>query len=267
MVGGSPVNATEQNIAISARNLGKRYRVAHPRRRDGDTASDTVAPLRETIGRRDWAWAIRHVDFEVEQGQVFGVLGRNGSGKTTLLKLLARVTAPTAGRAEVKGRVAALLQLGAGFHPELTGRENIALSGAVMGLTAEEVEAAFQDIVEFSEIGASLDEPVKHYSSGMNSRLAYAVSAFLPAEVMLIDEVLAVGDAAFKKKAHEHMMSKLQDGRTVLYVGHDLNVARRLCRNAIVLEKGRVVFTGSASDAADYYEHVVVDPRVRQRGR
>lgn len=255
-----------RDIVISARNLGKRYRVARARPRDGSGDTDTVAPWRETIGRRDWAWAIRHVDFEVERGQIFGVLGRNGSGKTTLLKLLGRVTSPTAGSAEVRGRVAALLQLGAGFHPELTGRENIALSGAIMGLTTEEIESSFEDIVEFSEIGSSLDEPVKHYSSGMNSRLAYSVSAFLPAEIMLIDEVLAVGDAAFRRKAHQHMLDRHQDGRTVLYVGHDLNAVRRLCRNAIVLEKGRVAFSGTAADAAEFYEQVVVDPRVHPRG-
>ena len=146
-------------------------------------------------------WALRGVDLAIPQGEIFGVIGRNGSGKTTMLKLLAKVTAPTEGQAVVRGRVAALLQVGAGFHPMLTGRDNIALSGAILGMSGQEVQDRFEQIVEFSEIGRYLDQPVKNYSSGMYARLAYSVAAFLPAEIMLIDEVLAVGDADFKAKA------------------------------------------------------------------
>jgi lipopolysaccharide transport system ATP-binding protein len=209
----------------------------------------------------DWVWALRHVDLDVRKGEIFGVIGRNGSGKTTLLRILASVTAPTAGSAEIHGRVTALLQTGAGFHPELTGRDNIELSGAIMGLSTNEVRDRFDDIVEFSEIGRYLDEPVKRYSSGMFARLAFSVAAFLPADVMLVDEVLAVGDAAFSEKAEAFMVDALRDGRSVVYVGHSLPVVRRLCDRAMVLERGTVEFTGPAEDAADFYEQEVIHKR------
>jgi lipopolysaccharide transport system ATP-binding protein len=204
-------------------------------------------------------WALKHVDFEVPRGEIFGVIGRNGSGKTTLLSILAKVTAPTEGSAEIHGRVAALLQVGAGFHPQLTGRDNITLSGAIVGMSPEEIEERFDSIVEFSEVGRYIDEPVKHYSSGMYVRLAYSVAAFLPAEIMLVDEVLAVGDAEFQMKSQRHMNQALQDGRTVVYVGHGIEIVRSLCTHAIVLDEGRVVFRGEGGDAADYYEQEVVN--------
>jgi lipopolysaccharide transport system ATP-binding protein len=212
-------------------------------------------------------WALRHVDFEVPAGEIFGVIGRNGSGKTTLLKVLARVTAPTEGRAEVRGRVAALLQVGAGFHPQLTGRDNIALSGAILGMSPQEVEERYDRIIGFAEIGRYIDQPVKHYSSGMYVRLAFSVAAFLPAEVILVDEVLAVGDAEFREKCQAHMKEQLRDGRTVVYVGHGMDIVRNICRNALVLDAGHIVFRGTASDAADYYEQEVVKRRRPRAGR
>ena len=207
-------------------------------------------------------WALRGVDLAIPQGEIFGIIGRNGSGKTTMLKLLARVTAPTEGHAVVRGRVAPLLQVGAGFHPLLTGRDNIALSGAILGMSPQEVQDRFEQIVEFSEISRYLDQPIKNYSSGMYARLAYSVAAFMPAEIMLIDEVLAVGDADFRAKAADHMKTALKDGRTVVYVGHGLDIVRELCDEAIVLDRGRVVFRGDAGGASDYYlEEVVGRPR------
>ena len=194
----------------------------------------------------------------MRRGEIFGIIGRNGSGKTTLLRVLAGVTRPTGGTAELRGRVAALLQVGAGFHPQLTGRDNIALSGAIIGLTPQEVARHFDEIVDFSEIGRYLDEPVKHYSSGMYARLAFSVAAFLPAEILLVDEVLAVGDAAFQQKAEARMRETLRDGRAVLYVGHDMKFIRSSCDHAIVLDRGRMAYRGTAVDAADYYRDEIV---------
>jgi lipopolysaccharide transport system ATP-binding protein len=246
--------------AIIARGLGKRYRLVRPRDRlagadDGIGASAEAS----TPGEKGaWVWALRHVDLELPRGEILGIIGRNGSGKTTLLKILAGVTTPTAGMAEVRGRVAALLQVGAGFHPQLTGRDNVALSGAIMGLSAQEIRDQFEAIVEFAEIGQRyLDEPVKHYSSGMYARLAFSVAAFLPAEILLIDEILAVGDAAFSQKAREHMTRLLRDGRSVIYVGHDLDVIRSLCQQALVLDRGRVAFAGEPGSAIEHYQRGV----------
>jgi len=242
--------------AIEAHGLGKAFRLA--RRPANGALLDRIAGVISRNGSsvddaNQMMWALRDVDLTIPQGKIFGVIGRNGSGKTTMLKLLAKVTAPTEGHAVVRGRVAALLQVGAGFHPMLTGRDNIALSGAILGMSGQEVQDRFDQIVEFSEIGRYLDQPVKNYSSGMYARLAYSVAAFLPAEIMLIDEVLAVGDADFKAKAADHMKGALKDGRTVVYVGHGLDIVRELCSEAIVLDSGRVVFQGGSGEASDYY--------------
>jgi lipopolysaccharide transport system ATP-binding protein len=247
--------------AVVSENLGKRYLLGRGRRRAGDDG-DRRLRIPGRHAPEDYIWALRHVDFHVDRGEIFGIIGRNGSGKTTLLRILAGVTAPTAGSAMVRGRIGALLGVGTGFHPQLTGRDNIVLSGAIMGLTKEEVEARFDDIVTFSEIGAYLDQPVKRYSTGMNARLAFSVSAFMEADVMLVDEVLAVGDAAFSEKANAHMRSMLNDGRSVVYVGHGMSTIRQLCTRALVLDRGRVAFLGDAGDAADFYEEAFV-----RRGR
>ena len=254
------------DIAIEAKGLGKAFRLA--RRPATGALLDKLAGVLSRTGSADdlgekVVWAVKDVDLEVHQGEIFGVIGRNGSGKTTLLKILARVTAPTVGSAQATGRVAPLLQVGAGFHPMLTGRDNIALSGAILGLTVDEVQERFEDIVEFSEIGRYLDQPVKNYSSGMYARLAFSVAAFLPAEIMLVDEVLSVGDDDFKRKAQAHMKDALKDGRTVVYVGHGLDIVRELCDHALVLDQGRVVYRGTAGEAADYYTEEVVGRRRR----
>ena len=258
----------DQDPAIRVADLGKRFEMAsgpshgHLRDRIGDMMRRNK-PAGEAASRE--RWAIRHIDLVVPQGQIFGVIGRNGSGKTTLLSVLAKVTSPTEGEAVIRGRVVPLLATGTGFHPQLTGRDNIALSSAIQGMSEEEMEASIEPIIEFSEVGEYIDQPVKNYSSGMYARLAYSVAAFMPAEIMLIDEVLSVGDASFSQKSGEHMKASLKDGRTVVYVGHGLDIVRELCTNALVLEAGRVAYSGSADDAATYYEEEIVPLAQAQR--
>lgn len=198
-------------------------------------------------------WALHDISLEVAQGEVLGIIGRNGAGKSTLLKILSRVTAPTSGRIRVKGRVASLLEVGTGFHPELTGRENIFLNGAILGMTKAEVVQKFDEIVAFSEIEQFIDTPVKRYSSGMYVRLAFAVAAHLDPEILVVDEVLAVGDAAFQKKCLGKMGAVAQEGRTVIFVSHNMGSVRNLCKSGIVLQRGEVNFKGAANDAVDDY--------------
>ena len=199
-------------------------------------------------------WALRDVSFEVQQGEVLGIIGRNGAGKSTLLKILSRVTAPTSGLVKVKGRIASLLEVGTGFHPELTGRENIYLNGAILGMSKEEVRRKFDEIVAFAEIEKFIDTPVKRYSSGMYVRLAFAVAAHLETEILLVDEVLAVGDAEFQKKCLGKMGDVAsQEGRTVLFVSHNMEAVQNLCKQAIVLDKGFRCFLGSTDEAVNYY--------------
>jgi lipopolysaccharide transport system ATP-binding protein len=248
-------------LAVSARGLGKRYHIG---------AKPGTGSLYDRLGRvaataagrsRDphpTIWALRDVSFDVPAGKVLGVIGRNGSGKSTLMKILARVTAPTEGQAETVGRVGALLQVGAGFHPELTGRDNIGLCGAILGMHKEEIAALEADIIEFAAIGEFLDTPVKHYSSGMHMRLAFSVSAHLAAEVMLVDEVLAVGDQLFRKKCHDRILKLVGQGRTVLFVSHDMDSVRLLCSSAMVLEAGHARFIGPTEEAIEFYQHAVL---------
>ena len=198
-------------------------------------------------------WALNDVSVEVAQGEVLGIIGRNGAGKSTLLKILSRVTAPTSGRIRVKGRVASLLEVGTGFHPELTGRENIFLNGAILGMTKAEVVRKFDEIVAFSEIEDFIDTPVKRYSSGMYVRLAFAVAAHLDPEILVVDEVLAVGDAAFQKKCIGKMGDVAEGGRTVLFVSHNMQAVSQITNRAIVLDKGMVDFRGSPSEAIAHY--------------
>ena len=195
-------------------------------------------------GGREYVWALRDVDFDVHRGEVLGVIGHNGSGKSTLLKLLSRVTAPTTGCLKIKGRVASLLEVGTGFHQELTGRENIFLNGAILGMTRAEVIRNLDSIVDFSGISKYIDTPVKRYSSGMHVRLAFSVAAHLEADILLVDEVLAVGDAEFRKQCIGKMENVAGHGRTVLFVSHNMGVISRLTQRCLVLEKGRVVFDG-----------------------
>ncbi|MFQ6026871.1 MAG: polysaccharide ABC transporter ATP-binding protein, partial [Dehalococcoidia bacterium] len=198
-------------------------------------------------------WAIKDVSFEVHWGDVLGIIGHNGAGKTTMLKILSRITEPTEGYAEVYGRVGSLLEVGTGFHPELTGRENVYLNGAILGMRKSEIDRKFDEIVEFSEISKFIDTPMKRYSSGMQVRLAFSIAAHLEPEILLTDEVLAVGDANFQRKCLGKMRDVAQSGRTVLFVSHNMSAIERLCNRAIVLNDGQVVLDGSARDAVQAY--------------
>ena len=246
------------SLAIRCEGIGKRYRMGQRQRYRAlrDTIADALrAPfrrLRTAFGPRrtgdtrgpEFLWALKGISLEIQQGEVLGVIGRNGAGKSTLLKILSRITKPTEGQAEIRGRVGALLEVGTGFHPELTGRENIYLNGAVLGMTRREIERKFDEIVEFSECGRFLDMVVKHYSSGMYMRLAFAVAAHLETEILFVDEVLAVGDAAFQKKCLGKMGEAAHQGRTVVFVSHNLLAVGSLCTRAICLHEGKIVMEG-----------------------
>ncbi len=198
-------------------------------------------------------WALKNISFEVKRGEILGVIGRNGAGKSTLLKILSRITTPTNGNIKVKGRIASLLEVGTGFHPELTGRENVYLNGAILGMTKHEVASKFDDIVKFAEVEKFIDTPVKRYSSGMYVRLAFAVAAHLEPEILIVDEVLAVGDAIFQKKCLGKMGEIANNGRTVLFVSHNINAIKRLCTRVIFLENGKIVFQGDTHEGISKY--------------
>ena len=251
------------DIALRTVGLGKMYRIGGERakyRTLRDTVVQTAKRPIERIRHPGAAthvsqeiWALRDLDLEVKSGQALGIIGRNGAGKSTLLKILSHITEPTEGRAEIRGRVASLLEVGTGFHGELTGRENIQLNGAILGMTRAEIKRKFDDIVDFSEIGRFLDTPVKRYSSGMYVRLAFAVAAHLEPEILVVDEVLAVGDANFQKKCLGKMEDVAGQGRTVLFVSHNLNVIRTLCPRAVLLEGGRIKADGPAHEVLQGY--------------
>lgn len=248
-------------IAIRVEGLGKQYslggRVENYRTlRDSlvGTLSWPVRLLRgELRNRAEKIWALQDVSFDVKRGQVLGVIGRNGAGKSTLLKILSRVTEPSAGRAEIRGRVGSLLEVGTGFHPELTGRENIFLNGAVLGMRRREIATKFDEIVEFSGVSKFIDTAVKHYSSGMYLRLAFSVAAHLEPEILVVDEVLAVGDAEFQRKCLGKMSDVAAAGRTVLFVSHNMSAILRLTEESIVLERGKLVHRAPTRQAVDYY--------------
>ena len=231
---------------VTVDKLGKRYRLGQNTAGYGrltESLSNVVRRKRgDEVHTHLDLWALRDASFEIEQGEVVGLIGRNGAGKSTLLKLLARVTSPTEGRAEIRGRVGSLLEVGTGFHQELTGRENVYLSGAILGMRRSEIQRKFDDIVAFAEIGEFVDTPVKRYSSGMGVRLGFAVAAFLEPEVLLVDEVLAVGDLEFRKKCLGRIgeVSK-EDGRTVVFVSHDLNAILSTCSRAILIDHGKIL--------------------------
>jgi len=247
---------------IKVDGLSKRYRIGA---REGyrtfrETLVDAAqAPFRRLAGigkpvpEAETIWALNDVSFEVKRGEVLGVMGRNGAGKSTLLKILSRITEPTKGRVELRGRVGSLLEVGTGFHPELTGHENIYLYGAVLGMDRYEVTRKFKDIVEFSEIGKFIDTPVKRYSSGMYMRLAFSVAAHLEPEILLVDEVLAVGDAAFQKKCLGKVGSVAKEGRTVLFVSHNMGALETLCHKGILLEAGGKAFEGEIHETVSRY--------------
>jgi len=248
------------DLAIRVDNLGKKYRIGAPQmkyRTLRETLSDnferTTRRLRSGDQDPDILWALREVNFEVKQGEVLGIIGRNGAGKSTLLKILSRVTEPSEGYAEIRGRVGSLLEVGTGFHPELTGRENVFLNGAILGMHRDEIEAKFDEIVAFSEVEKFIDTPVKRYSSGMQLRLAFAVAAHLEPEILVVDEVLAVGDAEFQRKCLGKMNDVAQAGRTVLFVSHNMSAVLRLTQEAMVIDKGKVVLRAPSTEAVDFY--------------
>jgi lipopolysaccharide transport system ATP-binding protein len=250
-------------IAISVNNISKRYKIGTAPGKFRytmlrDQIVDTFkAPLRLLTGKAEknesFIWALKDVSFDLDEGRVLGIIGRNGAGKSTLLKVLSRVTEPTKGTVSVRGRVGSLLEVGTGFHPELTGRENIYLNGAILGMKRAEIESKFDEIVAFSEVEQFIDTPVKRYSSGMYLRLAFAVAAHLEPEILVVDEVLAVGDAEFQRKCLGKMNDVAQQGRTVLFVSHNMSAILRLTQDAIVMQKGQLVKRAPTSEAVDFY--------------
>ena len=248
------------DLAIRIDGLSKRYEIGAIQRRHDTLRDHIVHGFQSLVSRRTEAsagptefWALKNITLDVKRGEVLGLIGKNGAGKSTLLKVLSRITVPTTGRAEVYGRLGSLLEVGTGFSPELTGRENIYLNGAIMGMRSAEIDRKFDEIVDFSGIGPFIDTPVKRYSSGMYVRLAFAVAAHLEPEILIIDEVLAVGDAAFQKKCLGKMGDVAKEGRTILFVSHNMAAIQNLCTTGIVLANGEVVFSGSAVDASEHY--------------
>ncbi len=247
---------------LRVEKLGKKYRIG-ARRIAYDTLRERLAgsfrsPLNSLLRRNgdsqaEYVWALQSVSFEVMPGEVVGIIGRNGAGKSTLLKVLSRITEPTSGRVELYGRISSLLEVGTGFHPELTGRENIYLNGAILGMKRTEIETKFDEIVAFAEIEKFLDTPVKHYSSGMYMRLAFAVAAHLEPDILLVDEVLAVGDMAFQQKCLGKMGEVAKQGRTVLFVSHQLSAIAQLCSRALLIHQGSIVKEGDPKRVIDYY--------------
>jgi lipopolysaccharide transport system ATP-binding protein len=256
------------STAIQIEGLGKRYRIGESE--SYGTFRDTIMKMASWPRRRvrawfsggpglgqSWFWALKDVSFDVGQGEVVGIIGRNGAGKSTLLKVLSRITDPTEGQARLRGRVGCLLEVGAGFHQELSGRENIYMNGALLGMRRAEIKAKMEEIVEFAGVGAFVDTPVKRYSSGMHTRLAFAVAAHLEPEILIVDEVLAVGDAAFQKKCLGKMGEVARHGRTVLFVSHNMSAVEALCRRAVLLEHGRVIDMGEPRKMVHRYLETV----------
>ena len=256
------------NLAISLEGISKRYHIGKRQKRNQSVrdilAGALVTPFRHagrlltghgpSADEKDETfWALKDVSFDVNHGQIVGIIGRNGAGKSTLMKILSRITEPTEGCGEINGRVGSLLEVGTGFHPELSGRENLFLNGAILGMRKSEIEAKFDEIVAFAEIDKFIDTPVKHYSSGMYVRLAFAVAAHLEPEILLVDEVLAVGDAAFQRKCLGKMNEVSRGGRTVILISHNMAAIENLCHRGIVIEHGKVTFSGEMNQAIERY--------------
>src|SRR4030043_54696 len=258
------------DTVIKVENLGKKYVIRHQQNQRYTALRDVLTNKAISLGKkllhpfalcsmpfadssREEFWALKDVSFEVKQGDRIGIIGRNGAGKTTLLKLLSRITEPTTGRITLNGRVASLLEVGTGFHPELTGRENVFLNGAILGMSKAEIKRKFDEIVDFAEIEKFLDTPVKRYSSGMYVRLAFAVAAYLESEILLVDEVLAVGDVEFQKKCLGKMEAVAKGGRTILFVSHNMAAIRGLCPRTILIDNGRLLIDSTTDDAVMHY--------------
>src|ERR1700693_5091970 len=257
------------NTVIKVENLSKKYIIGHQKKESYTALRDVLSNGAKNLVRRfrpftinlspftnssqEEFWALKDVSFEIKQGDRVGIIGRNGAGKSTLLKILSRITEPTSGKISIKGRVSSLLEVGTGFHPELTGRENIFLNGAVLGMPRSVIKKKFDEIVAFAEVEKFLDTPVKHYSSGMYVRLAFAVAAFLTTEVLVVDEVLAVGDAEFQRRCLNRMGTEAKQGRTVLLVSHNMQAIEALTSRVLLLEDGRVTFDGETRHAVQRY--------------
>lgn len=263
------------DTVIKVEDLGKLYRLgeigtgtishdlnrwwASVRGKEDPFAKIGMVNDRSSKGDSEYVWALKNINFEVKQGEVLGVIGRNGAGKSTLLKILSKVTTPSSGKIKVKGRIASLLEVGTGFHAELTGRENVFLNGAILGMTKAEIKSKFDEIVDFAGVERYIDTPVKRYSSGMYVRLAFAVAAFLEPEILIVDEVLAVGDADFQKKCMGRMKDvSVNDGRTVLFVSHNMGAIRQLCDTGLVLHNGGLLFSGNIRSAINSYEQNLI---------
>jgi lipopolysaccharide transport system ATP-binding protein len=256
------------DTVIRVENLGKKYVIGHQQPERYTALRDVIAngakslaqtlnpftrPTHKPRNTNEEFWALKDVSFEIKQGDRVGIIGRNGAGKSTLLKILSRITEPTTGQIRIKGRVASLLEVGTGFHPELTGRENIYLNGAILGMSKSEIKRKFDEIVAFAEVEKFLDTPVKRYSSGMYVRLAFAVAAHLEPEILVVDEVLAVGDAAFQKKCLGKMEDVGKEGRTVIFVSHNMAAVDHLCQKGVVLNQGHIKYVGNHSEAITHY--------------
>ena len=258
-------------LALKAENISKQYRLGQVgtgtlthdlnrfyhkiRGKEDPYLKIGEANDRSSKGSSDYVWSLRDINFEIEQGEAVGIIGRNGAGKSTLLKILSKVTQPTTGKIYTQGRIASLLEVGTGFHPEMTGRENIFLNGAILGMTKKEITRKFDEIVDFSGVERYIDTPVKRYSSGMYVRLAFAVAAHLESEILIVDEVLAVGDAEFQKKCLGKMNDVTKgEGRTILFVSHNLTAIKELCRSGILLDQGRSIYTGGIEEAVIEYQ-------------
>lgn len=245
---------------ITVADISKSYKISHQNKPSYGTLKDDFASIIKkpfgggsTKSKQETFWALKDISFEVNKGEIFGIVGKNGSGKSTLLKILSRTVDPTTGRIHMKGRVASMLEVGTGFHPELTGRENVFFNGSMLGMSHQEIRSKFDEIVAFSEIEQFLDTPVKFYSSGMYVRLAFSVAAHLEPDILIIDEVLAVGDAAFQKKCMSRISAVAKSGRTVLFVSHSMTVVKQLCDRAMYLEKGIAKYIGETEFATEQY--------------
>ncbi len=256
------------NSAIKVENIGKKYVIKHAKQESYKTFQDVlinktkkivalVTPFRKSLANEDNTtedfWALKDINFEVNKGDKIGIIGRNGAGKSTLLKVLSRITEPTTGKIHINGRIASLLEVGTGFHPELTGRENIYLNGAILGMSRSEIKEKFDEIVAFAEVDKFLDTPVKRYSSGMYVRLAFSVAAHLEPEILVVDEVLAVGDVEFQKKCLGKMSEVSKEGRTILFVSHNMAAISNLCNRTILLQDGQISYDGETSKAIQKY--------------
>jgi lipopolysaccharide transport system ATP-binding protein len=240
----------DSSIAIKAQNVSKKYQIGAVL---DSSFRNSISSFLNKKKKFDDFWALNDVSFEIKQGEVIGIVGRNGAGKSTLLKILSQITRPTSGRIEINGRIASLLEVGTGFHPELTGKENIFLNGTILGMTRQEVKEKFDEIVAFSGVEKFINTPVKHYSSGMYVRLAFAVAAHLEPEILIVDEVLAVGDSEFQEKCLGKMKDVSSQGRTVIFVSHNMSAIKSLCTGGIFMEKGRLIKQGSIDDIITCY--------------